>query len=68
MQIVKVNFMEICLIPIVPQPELISQFRHIALCNAIYKILSRIVVNMMKWLMDSIISLNQTGFIPNRNI
>lgn len=43
-------------------------FRPIALCNAVYKILSRIIVNILKGIVDYIISPNQTGFIPNRNI
>lgn len=68
MQITEINFINICLIPKFSQPELISQFRPIMLCNAVYKIVSRIVVNILKGLMDLIISPNKTGFIPNRNI
>lgn len=43
-------------------------FRPTVLCNAVYKILSRIIVNILKGIVDYIISPNQTGFIPNRNI
>lgn len=34
----------------------------------IYKVLSKVLVNKMKYLIDTIISPYQTGFIPSRNI
>lgn len=49
-------------------PEKVSQFIHIALCNAIYKALRKVIVNRMKVCMDGVMSPNQTGFIHNRNI
>lgn len=66
--LIEVNQMDICLIPKTNQLEFISQFRPIAFCNAIYKILSRILVNRMKGLVNDIITPNQTGFVPQRSI
>jgi hypothetical protein len=41
--IVEVNQTDICLIPNIPQPEYVKQFRPISLCNANYKIVSKVV-------------------------
>ena len=43
-------------------------FRPVALCNVIYKILSTIMVNRLKPLLPTIISLEQTGFVKGRQI
>lgn len=63
-----VNATNICLILKVDKPEFIDQFRPISLCNSIYKVVSKIVVNRLKELMPLIISPFQTGFVPGRHI
>lgn len=56
------------LIPKVDKLESITQFRPIGLCNFIYKIISKVIVNIMKNLLPLVISENQRAFIPGRLI
>ena len=46
----------ITLIPKVDNPKIVAQFRPISLCNVIYKILSKVLVNRLKPILNSIIS------------
>lgn len=40
-----VNNTDVCLIPKVGKPKFVSQLRHISLCNTIYKVVTKVVVN-----------------------
>jgi hypothetical protein len=64
----EINLTDICLIPKVEKPEFVNQFRPISLCNNIYKVMSKVMVNRLKESMQFLISPYQTGFIPGRCI
>ena len=63
-----VNHTLIALIPKVANPVTTAQFRPISLCNTIYKIVAKILVNRMKPILQRIIHPAQSAFIPNRTI
>ena len=56
------NFTYVTLIPNVKNPEKISEFRPISLCNVIYKLISKVLANRLKPLLPSIVSENQSVF------
>lgn len=63
-----VNNTLLLLIPKVTKPKFISQFRPIALCNVVYKIITKAIANWLKPLMNFLVSPFQTSFVPKRNI
>ncbi|GKU87915.1 hypothetical protein SLEP1_g2242 [Rubroshorea leprosula] len=56
----------IALVPKVQNPESISQFRPIGLCNVVYKIVTKLIVLRLRGLIGDLISPLQTSFIPGR--
>lgn len=63
-----INHTHIALIPKVDNPEVVSNFRPISLCNVTYKIITKIMVNWIKPLLTYCISINQVAFAPGRSI
>lgn len=64
----KLNKSYITLIPKIPKPSSMLQFRPISLCNAAYKIISKIIVNRLQPIMQEIISPYQNAFAKGRLI
>lgn len=64
----KLNETLLVLIPKVSHPELASQFRPISLCNVLYKMITKSIVNRLKNSLHFLVGLEQSSFIPGRQI
>ena len=64
----QINYSLIALIPKVNQLATPAQFRPINLCNTVYKIISTIIANRMRPILEKIIDPIRSVFVPNRSI
>lgn len=64
----ELNVTNTILIPKIPHPESITQFRPIILCTFSYKIIAKVLSNCLKACLLGLISHNQSAFVPNRLI
>lgn len=58
----------ISLLPKVENPQHVTEFRPIALCNVVFKCISKILANRIKSSLEDIVDQTQNAFIPGRRI
>lgn len=56
----------ISIVPTVDNPETISQFRPVSLCNVVVKLITKFMVSRIKPILQALIPLTQCSFLPNR--
>ncbi|KAL0310232.1 UNVERIFIED_CONTAM: hypothetical protein Scaly_2947700 [Sesamum calycinum] len=64
----QVNTTILALIPKVRVPSLVSDFRPISCCNVLYKVITKIIVQRLRSVLDKMISPSQNAFVPGRSI
>lgn len=57
----------ISLIPKIDPPNSFKIFRPISLCNIVYKIITKVLVNRLRPILDTIIGPYQNSFLPGRD-
>ncbi|KAM0043987.1 putative RNA-directed DNA polymerase [Helianthus debilis subsp. tardiflorus] len=64
----EVNHTFIALIPKIPTPSMVTDYRPISCCNVLYKCITKILSNRILEGLDKLVTLNQSAFVPNRRI
>ncbi|XP_022030689.1 uncharacterized protein LOC110931611 [Helianthus annuus] len=63
-----VNHTILALVPKVDTPNSVLDYRPISCCNVIYKCISKIITDRLKGSLDTLVSINQSAFVPGRKI
>lgn len=61
-----INHTLLVFLPKVPCPESFKQFRPISLCTVVYKIITKVLVNRLRPMLNDLIAPFQATFIPGR--
>ena len=56
----------ISLIPKLKNPKRVADFRPISLCNVVYKLIAKVLVNQMKLVLSHVVSDSQSAFLSGR--
>lgn len=64
----EINHTFLTLVPKKNPPSSMNNYRQIACCNFMYKVLAKTLCDRLKFMLEFLISPNQQAFIPNRNI
>ncbi|XP_058784794.1 uncharacterized protein LOC131659630 [Vicia villosa] len=64
----ELNETNICLIPKCPNPKNMKDLRPISLCNVVYKLISKVLANRLKLVLDKCVLEEQSAFIEGRSI
>ncbi|GJS80119.1 RNA-directed DNA polymerase, eukaryota, reverse transcriptase zinc-binding domain protein [Tanacetum coccineum] len=62
----EVNATVISLVPKIPTPNKVTDYRPITCCNVMYKCISKILTNRIKDALNKLVNKNQSAFIPGR--
>lgn len=63
-----INCTTLTLIPKIPNPTTVKDYRPIACCTVLYKLISKVLAARLQKVMSYIISEAQAGFVPGRGI
>ena len=66
--LLEINCTIIALVPKVPNPESMQDYRPISCCNTIYKCISKIIASRIKMCLPDIINPSQSAFVHGRSI
>lgn len=64
----QLNATFLTLVPKVHNPTTAADFRPIACCNVMYKVISKVLAHRLKGLLDKLVDYSQNAFIPGRKI
>ena len=68
MTLFEINRTNIALVPKTNNPQRMTDFRPISLCNVVYKLISKTIANRLKAILPHIITENQSAFTADRLI
>ncbi|KAL5561445.1 hypothetical protein UlMin_031192 [Ulmus minor] len=63
-----INSTNIVLVPKIKHPTTINHYRPIAVCNVIYKVISKLLADRLRPFLSSLICPTQNAFVPGRSI